>query len=985
MRLNQSYKASGKAKLPGFLSNPLVILFFILSVSIAGIASIGISQNATAVDPPTPIPVHPLDEAKSYVYYYALANCIQEQQLMDDRFWLIPLNDHQALYEDHAKAGQWFVNDYANPLQYTEPPIGYFLDGLNVPGQTKNDQGRVGCSGTNGGAWITNAASTWGYNETGGGGTLGMLCDIGAIRDNGSDCVIGSGQFGGNDGFQKKLSLNQFYQVVSLHVTKVANKKPVLSEAGQYILMRRAFFSGCLNNPNPSVTTKSESDPYTYIIKYVEEDGTVSLKKYYGTKKNTDEIRYYTNDALDDGWATCGELAGRLQNGTFADSYKTVILARIAAGASEESVAGGESEGDATKCAISGGLGWLICPAINFMSGIVDASYGIVGGLLSTPTVKTVDESGNQTGTYQAWQIMRTFANVAFVIVFLIIIFSQVTGAGVTNYGIKKLLPKLIIAAILVNLSYIICTVAVDASNILGSSIKALFDSIGAQISSPTMPGVADTGNAWTGLATLILAGGIVFGLAVFGLLSIFLPSLIAAVLAIVIVFLTLTIRQALVIMLIIISPLAFVAYLLPGTEKLFEKWRKLMTTLLLMFPIIAGIFGAAAIASKVVMNSSDNTYVQIMGALMAIIPLAITPIVMKTASGALGTIGAKLQGMGKKPQDFLNKGAGNIAARERASADNKIMNNPNSKNPFALGRRLAMQRKARLESIKGMQESEKTRALNQYTANATENDAMSIPQRIIESIAPGAGVGLAGQMAAGGSAGAAGRARVKAMSQLESLNTEELKVAMQLLAPQLEAVRANGGNTDDFLMQIARDRSRSILERNAAVNQLGALGRDAQIRELRDDPANTVEEKTMIQKAITSNVGSLMAKAPDMVKNNAAAAFKNIKGKDLSSITPATAKAYVTYVQELHVKATAVGHTAADIDNLNDAVNSFNSSVTDIANTPALQADFGGDTGRMLVDTMNTVAAADPTFHTLMTTVLAPGLGSIQPDGKIR
>src|SRR5690606_3575128 len=113
----------------------------------------------------------------------------------------------------------------------------------------------------------------------------------------------------------------------------------------------------------------------------------------------------------------------------------------------------------------------------------------------------------------------------------------------------------------------------------------------------------------------------------------------IAAALAIITVFLVLTLRQALIILLIVIAPLAFVAYLLPNTEDWFTKWRKLLMTLLLMYPIIAVIFGASALASSIVMNSASGDYkavIQIMGACIAILPLAITPVVMKTAGGVL-------------------------------------------------------------------------------------------------------------------------------------------------------------------------------------------------------------------------------------------------------------------------------------------------------------------------------------------------------------
>lgn len=59
-----------------------------------------------------------------------------------------------------------------------------------------------------------------------------------------------------------------------------------------------------------------------------------------------------------------------------------------------------------------------------------------------------------------------------FIIAFLAIIVSQVTGMGINNYGIKKMLPRLVVAAIAVNVSYYICQLIVDLTNILGYEIQ---------------------------------------------------------------------------------------------------------------------------------------------------------------------------------------------------------------------------------------------------------------------------------------------------------------------------------------------------------------------------------------------------------------------------------------------------------------------------------------------------------------------------------
>lgn len=321
-----------------------------------------------------------------------------------------------------------------------------------------------------------------------------------------------------------------------------------------------------------------------------------------------------------------------------------------------------EEEKPESSCTITG-IGWIVCPIVRFMSNIVDAAYSVVSALL---VVQPLLSTGEEIGTYRAWEIMRNFANVAFVVAFLIIIFSQVTSVGITNYGIKKMLPRLIISAILVNVSFWVCAIAVDLSNIVGASLKGLFDSVTNAVEVPAGElSVWSTGDSfWAEIASGVVATSAVAGAGLVALyvgLSALIPALLICFIAIVTVFVVLVVRQALIILLVVVSPLAFVAYLLPNTENMFNRWRSLFQTLLVMYPIIAALFGVSALASKVIMNGADSdipgmtTAIQIAGATVAIAPLAITPLIMKSAGSLLGKVGAV---MNQRSSGLRNAGA---------------------------------------------------------------------------------------------------------------------------------------------------------------------------------------------------------------------------------------------------------------------------------------------------------------------------------------
>src|SRR5690606_16246429 len=231
-------------------------------------------------------------------------------------------------------------------------------------------------------------------------------------------------------------------------------------------------------------------------------------------------------------------------------------------------------------------------------------------------------------------------------LIFMFIIFSQITSFGISNYGIKQLLPKLIIAAILVNLSYMICALAVDASNIFGSELKGFFDSLADDIDTGSSSGKFEWASDGKGKAGVIgwgaIAGSILIaaslGGGVLAVLALLVPFLFAALGAVIATVITLIIRQALIILLIFVAPLAFVALLLPNTEGYFKSWRKLFQSLLLLYPVIAIVFGGSALASRIIMSAAEastgdtalgeglggmtQTLLQLSGAAVSVIPL---------------------------------------------------------------------------------------------------------------------------------------------------------------------------------------------------------------------------------------------------------------------------------------------------------------------------------------------------------------------------
>lgn len=318
-------------------------------------------------------------------------------------------------------------------------------------------------------------------------------------------------------------------------------------------------------------------------------------------------------------------------------------------------------------CSISG-IGWIICPVIRFLGSIADGSFRIFDGFLQTsPELLNTDS-----GTYKAWEIMRSLANVVFVIAFLIIIFSQLTSVGITNYGVKKLLPRLIIAAILVNLSYFICQILVDFSNITGQSLKSLLDGIANQM--PESPnGTWNGSNGWTNIIGGIISVGAGVAIA-WASLATLIPAIISVVIAFIMILFILAARQALIVLLIVISPLAFVAFLLPNTEQLFKKWRTTLLSMLLLFPIISVVYGVSTLASGILSSVLTDTLGQIIAASLRVLPLFIVPSLLKKSLDGVGNIGGTINSIGGRI-------GGGLGDKYKNSGINKYMETEKRRN----------------------------------------------------------------------------------------------------------------------------------------------------------------------------------------------------------------------------------------------------------------------------------------------------------------
>lgn len=316
------------------------------------------------------------------------------------------------------------------------------------------------------------------------------------------------------------------------------------------------------------------------------------------------------------------------------------------------------------------GIGWIICPVTDFLATAMDWVFHLLSSFL---TVRPL-EGGDKNPLFRAWSVMRDIANLAFVIAFLVIIYSQITSVGLSTYNIKRMLPRLIAAAILVNTSFWICAILIDLSNIAGFSLEKLFMSLRNMLTD-------GTSNNWDLLSfqsvtTAVLSGGAIgaAGLgsliavgSLQGVLYMLLPLLVGAIVSLTVALLIMTARQAIIVLLVIIAPLAFVAYLLPNTEKYFDKWKSIFGIMLMLFPIFSFLFGGAQVAGTAIILNADGIIMVLFGMFTQAAALGILPFTLKFGGGFLSKFGALTNNKSKGIIDQTRNFAQNQAALKKS------------------------------------------------------------------------------------------------------------------------------------------------------------------------------------------------------------------------------------------------------------------------------------------------------------------------------
>ena len=302
------------------------------------------------------------------------------------------------------------------------------------------------------------------------------------------------------------------------------------------------------------------------------------------------------------------------------------------------------------------GFSSFICTFTNFFAWLADSAFHNIENLMRFPS-STLDSSTGEYNFYSSWKIFRDLANIVLIIVLIISIIAQISGWRLDQIGLRRALPKILVAGVMVNLSFYICQIVVDFSNMLGSSIYSFVNQgTGVLLKNTEFYNTSNQNPPIVALTGVIMAGLVVGGLYILlSNLFLIIPVIFSFLITLATNIFILIFRQVLVFLLILTAPIIFAASALSPNNSLVKRWWQMLSAVLLAYPLIAFGFSVGNIAYEIVQNtvvaSASDEWLKVLFQILAlsllIMPISLVPKVMQNIIKNLPIIGAQIAGIG--------------------------------------------------------------------------------------------------------------------------------------------------------------------------------------------------------------------------------------------------------------------------------------------------------------------------------------------------
>ncbi|MEX0749016.1 MAG: hypothetical protein WD467_02035 [Candidatus Saccharimonadales bacterium] len=232
------------------------------------------------------------------------------------------------------------------------------------------------------------------------------------------------------------------------------------------------------------------------------------------------------------------------------------------------------------ECVNEGGLfGVLMCDALVWTLSALESVQSLIVEVLFETKPLIVGDTSDP--LFQIWGNIRDVANILLVVAFMFVIYSLAVSVNIDAYSVKRIVPRLLVAAVSIQASYFISAIFIDMTSILGAGIQGFTD-IAMDDVRISLGNAEGAGGfiALGSIAGLAVAGGILLAPSI-GLVAVIILLVVLAA------FVVVAARDLLILMCVVLSPIAFLANLLPNTEKWFKFWWSNFARLLFMYPFM--------------------------------------------------------------------------------------------------------------------------------------------------------------------------------------------------------------------------------------------------------------------------------------------------------------------------------------------------------------------------------------------------------------
>ncbi|MEX2006677.1 MAG: hypothetical protein WD877_00650 [Candidatus Saccharimonadales bacterium] len=267
-------------------------------------------------------------------------------------------------------------------------------------------------------------------------------------------------------------------------------------------------------------------------------------------------------------------------------------------------------DGDNTSDCVNDNTGfeWFFCPVTLAISEGVDKMESLITSQLEFDVDKNLSDEG---GVHRAWALIRNIVSALLVILMLVMVFSQAMGGGPFEaYTVRKMLPRIVIAVVALQLSWEICQWFIAVANDLGNGVRQLLTAPFGGAENMDLNNILHKldSKTWELGSQLIipalLVGGVIVSFVALPGAFVLAFSLFIGVFAALAVLLF---RNVLIMALTLFAPLAIIAWVLSGTQNYWKLWKDNFLKLLMLFPLIMAIIYTGRIFAGITAEAAGN------------------------------------------------------------------------------------------------------------------------------------------------------------------------------------------------------------------------------------------------------------------------------------------------------------------------------------------------------------------------------------------